>query len=123
MRGTGLQARGRSMIVKRGYRAELDLNNEQITCAKKHCGAARWAYNYGLRRKQEAYKAGLPTPYAADLHREINALKKTDIPWMYEVSKCAPQEALRDLDNGFKHFFRKVALKKQGLWKGKCGYP
>jgi putative transposase len=111
------------MIVKRGYQAELDLNNEQITLAKKHCGAARWAYNYGLRRKQEAYKAREKTPFATDLHREINALKKTEIPWMYEVSKCAAQEALRDLDDAFKHFFRKVALRKQGLWKGKCGYP
>src|SRR6266702_1131565 len=107
------------MIVKRGYQAELDLNNEQVTLARKHCGAARWAYNYGLRRKQEAYKAGLKTPYAADLHREINALKKTEIPWAYEVSKCAFQEALRDLDDAFKHFFRKVKLKKEG----KCGYP
>jgi putative transposase len=111
------------MMVKRGYQAELDLNNEQITLARKHCGAARWSYNYGLRRKQEAYKAGKKTPYATDLHREINALKKTELPWMYEVSKCAPQEALRDLDNAFKHFFRKVELKKQGKWKGKCGYP
>jgi putative transposase len=111
------------MIVKHGYKAELDLNNEQITLARKHCGAARWAYNYGLRRKQEAYKAGQKTPSATDLHREINALKKTEIPWAYEVSKCAMQEALRDLDNAFKHFFRKVALKKEGKWKGKCGYP
>jgi transposase len=38
-------------------------------------------------------------------------------------SKCAAQEALRDLDSAFKHFFRKVALKKQGKWQGKCGYP
>src|SRR2546429_2998040 len=111
------------MTVKRGYRAELDLNNEQITLARKHCGAARFAYNYGLRRKQEAYKAGQKTPSAIDLHRELNALKKTEIPWAYEVSKCAMQEALRDLDNAFKHFFRKVALKKQGKHKGKCGYP
>src|SRR6266704_1485803 len=111
------------MLVKRGYKAELDLNNEQITLCRKHAGAARWAYNYGLRRKQEAYKAGLPIPTAKDLHREINALKRTEIPWMYEVSKCAPQEALRDLDSAFKHFFRKVELKKQGKWKGKCGYP
>ena len=111
------------MMVKRGYQAELDLNNAQITLARKHCGAARWAYNYGLRRKQEAYQAGEKTPYATDLHREINALKKTELPWMYEVSKCAAQEALRDLDSAFKHFFRKVELKKQGKWKGKCGYP
>ena len=111
------------MSEKQGYRAELDLNNEQITLARKHCGAARYAYNYGLRRKQQAYKAGEKMPSAIDLHREINALKKTDIPWAYEVSKCATQEALRDLDNAFKHFFRKVALKKQGKHKGKCGYP
>ncbi len=111
------------MSEKQGYRAELDLNNEQITLARKHCGAARYAYNYGLRRKQQAYKAGEKMPSAIDLHREINALKKTDIPWAYEVSKCAMQEALRDLDNAFKHFFRKVALKKQGKHKGKCGYP
>ncbi len=111
------------MLIKRGYKAELDLNNEQVTLCRKHCGAARWAYNYGLRRKQEAYKSGFPVPSAADLHREINVLKKTEIPWMYEVSKCAPQEALRDLDTAFKNFFRKVELKKQGKWKGKCGYP
>lgn len=88
------------MLVKRGYRVELALNNEQITACLKHCGAARFAYNYAIRRKQENYKAALPTPYASDLHKEINALKKTDIPWMYEVSKCAAQEGLRLLYAG-----------------------
>jgi len=111
------------MKVKGGYKAELDLNNEQITLAKKHCGAARWAYNYALIRKKANYQQGLHTPYAAELHREINVLKRTDFPWMYEVSKCALQEALRDADDAFKHFFRRVALKKQGVFQGKCGYP
>ncbi|GHO78545.1 transposase [Ktedonobacter sp. SOSP1-85] len=106
----------------RGYRVELDLNNEQQTLCRKHAGASRWAYNYGLRRKREAYKAGEKTPTAIDLHREINALKAS-MPWMYEISKCAFQEGLRDLDNAFKHFFRKCRLKKEGKWKGKCGYP
>src|SRR6476659_11242598 len=78
----------------RGYRGELDLNNAQQTLCRKHAGAARWAYNFGLRRKQEAYKAGQKTPTAIDLHREINALKPSE-PWMYEVSKCAFQEGLR----------------------------
>lgn len=62
------------MLVKRGYRAELDLNNVQITLARKHLGASRWAYNYGLRRKQEAYKAGQLTSSATDLHRERKTL-------------------------------------------------
>jgi IS605 OrfB family transposase len=39
------------------------------------------------------------------------------------VSKCAPQEALRNLDNAFAHFFRRCTLKRQGKFKGKLGYP
>jgi putative transposase len=58
-----------------------------------------------------------------ELHRELNALKKTGVPWMYSVSKCAPQEALWNLDAAFTHFFRRCALKKEGKWKGKLGYP
>jgi putative transposase len=111
------------MSVKRGYKTELDLTNEQITACLKHAGCARKAYNWGLARKQEARARGLPMPNARQLHRELNALKATEFPYMYEVSKCAPQEALIDLDNSFKQFFRKTKLKKQGRFRGKCGYP
>ena len=58
-----------------------------------------------------------------DRHRELNRLKQTDYPWLYETSKCAPQEALRDLDRAFANFFRRVALKKAGQFSGKVGYP
>jgi putative transposase len=111
------------MQETRGYKTELDLNNEQITACKKHAGAARFAYNWGLSRYEAEYKAGHKTPNAQSLHKELNALKQTELPWMYEVSKCAPQEALRDLEKAFKNFFRKCKLKKMGKWKGKCGYP
>src|SRR5690348_15710539 len=109
--------------IQRAYKTELALNNAQITACKKHAGAARWAYNWGLQRKQEAYKATGKSPSAIDLHRELNALKTTELPWMYAVSKCAPQEALRNLDTAFAHFFRRCALKQQGKLKGKVGYP
>jgi len=46
-------------------------------------------------------------PTAIDLHRELNQLKKSSLSWMYGVSKCAPQEALRDLDKGYASLFRK----------------
>jgi putative transposase len=110
-------------IIQRAYKTELDLNNEQITACKQHAGAARWAYNWGLARKQEAYRATGKSPSAIDLHRELNALKQTQVPWMYEVSKCAPQEALRNLDRAFAQFFRRATLKQQGKLRGKLGYP
>ncbi len=38
-------------------------------------------------------------------------------------SKCAPQEALRNLDHAFAQFFRRCQLKQQGKLRGKIGYP
>src|SRR5215467_7168249 len=110
-------------LIQRAYQTELDLNDQQITACKKHAGAARWAYNWGLARKQEAYRVTGKSPSAIDLHRELNALKQTDVPWMYEVSKCAPQEALRNLDRAFDGFFRRVKLQKASTYRGKLGYP
>ncbi len=111
------------MQITRGYRTELDLNNHQITACKKHAGAARWAWNWGLARKQAVYKESKRWIGAMELHRELNELKHTEIPWMYEVSKAAPQEALCDLDQAYRNFFRRVRLKKEGKWKGKLGFP
>lgn len=108
------------MNVRRGYKVELDLNNEQRTACLKHAGCSRFAWNWGLAKKQEAYKQTGKMPTAVDLHKELNALKKTDYPWMYDVSKCAPQEALRDLDAAYKHAYRRVKEGKRGK---KVGWP
>ncbi|MGH9424866.1 MAG: RNA-guided endonuclease InsQ/TnpB family protein, partial [Terriglobia bacterium] len=110
------------MNVLRAFKTELDLNNLQKTACLRHAGAARYAYNWGLARKLAARQAGEKVPTAIDLHRALNALKKTELAWMYEVSKCAPQEALRDLDQAFAHFFRRVKEKRQGR-KIKVGFP
>src|SRR5215469_14075105 len=111
------------MLIQRAYKTELDLTDRQVTACRQQAGAARWAYNWGLQIKQERYRAGKKSPTAIALHRELNALKKTQAPWIYQVSKCAPQEALWNLDAAFAHFFGRCALKKQGKWKGKLGYP
>src|SRR5260221_13827372 len=44
---------------------------------------ARWAYNWGLRRRQEVYKAEGRSIWSMELHRELNVLKQTEVPWMY----------------------------------------
>ncbi|MEW6040167.1 MAG: RNA-guided endonuclease TnpB family protein [Elusimicrobiota bacterium] len=96
------------MKVNKAYRYELDPNNIQKTLLAKHSGVARFAYNWGLARRIQEYKTTGKSSNAIEQHRQINALKKTDFPWMYEVSKCAPQEALRDLECAYKNFFRRV---------------
>jgi IS605 OrfB family transposase len=107
------------MKVVRGYRTELDPTTEQYVLLCQCAGASRFAYNYGLARKQEAYRNRQPAPYANDLQRELTARKQEDLAWLQPLSKWIVQNALRDLDNAF----RKCELKKQGKWRGKCGYP
>ncbi len=119
----------------KSYKTELDPNNAQRTACLRAAGASRWAYNFGLRRKQEAWAArkaalaaGTPKdaapkiPTAIDLHRELNRLKQIPVaqggvPWMRESSKCAPQESLRNLDRALDGFLRRV---KAGQ---RPGYP
>jgi putative transposase len=111
------------MRLQRAFKTELDLNNVQRTQCVQHAGAARYAFNWGLARKMAAYEAKAKTPSAIDLHKELNCLKKNELAWLYESSKCAPQEALRNLDRAFENFFRRVQLKKQGKLAGKVGFP
>ena len=46
-----------------------------------------------------------PMPRAAELHRRWNA-EKPERSWVYGVSKCCGQEALRDLHRAFGNFWR-----------------
>ena len=110
------------MKILRAYKTELDPTCKQVESFLQHAGCARWAYNWGLHKKIEAYKTTGKSPSAIDLHRELNALKKKPVeaggvPWMYESSKCAPQEALRNLDSAYKSFFRrcKSGEKRKGF--------
>ncbi|MCK9544983.1 MAG: transposase, partial [Novosphingobium sp.] len=73
---------------------------------KQHCGAARFAYNWGLSQRIQQYKDTNKSDNAIQQHKTLNKLKKTEFSWMYNVSKCAPQEALRNLDAAYKKFFR-----------------
>jgi len=109
--------------VLRAYKTELDPTYAQHILFCQCAGVARFAYNYGLARKQAACKAGEKTPYAVHLQKELTARKHDDLFWLSDVSKWIVQNALRNLDDAYEHFFRKCKLKKQGKFKGKCGYP
>ncbi|MGO8949375.1 MAG: helix-turn-helix domain-containing protein [Ktedonobacterales bacterium] len=37
-----------TMQAQRAYKTELSLNDGQISACRRHAGAARWAYNWGL---------------------------------------------------------------------------
>ncbi|MHA2396135.1 MAG: RNA-guided endonuclease InsQ/TnpB family protein [Candidatus Thorarchaeota archaeon] len=108
------------MLVHKAYRYELDPNNRQRSSLHRHAGVARFAYNWGLEQRFTLFKTNQGKDRFTDAmkqHKLLNSLKKTQFPWMYECSKCAPQEALRDLHRAFLNFYR-------GLKKGQnAGFP
>ncbi|MDF1540325.1 MAG: RNA-guided endonuclease TnpB family protein, partial [Candidatus Thorarchaeota archaeon] len=108
------------MLVHKAYRYELDPNNFQKSSLHQHAGVARFAYNWGLEQRINLFKSNKENARFTDAtkqHKLLNSLKKTKYPWMYECSKCAPQEALRDLHRAFQNFYR-------GRRKGqKFGFP
>jgi len=108
------------MLVQRAYKHELSVNNAQRTLLKKHAGASRFTYNWGLAQRQDLYQNNTGDDRYTDAikqHKLLNSLKKNHFPWMYEISKCAPQEALRDLDRAFRNFLKS---NKKG---GRVGFP
>jgi putative transposase len=97
------------MFVHKAYRYELDPNNSQKSALLQHAGVARFAFNWGLEQRITLFQTNISAAQFTDAmkqHKLLNSMKKTQFPWMYECSKCAPQEALRDLDKAFRNFYR-----------------
>ncbi|MBD0343425.1 MAG: IS200/IS605 family element transposase accessory protein TnpB [Coleofasciculus sp. Co-bin14] len=97
-----------------GFKTELKLNPGQRVLLRQHAGVARHAYNWGLGLCQQILENNLTNPEekikfptAIDLHKWLVAIVKPEYCWYYEVSKCAPQYALRHLADAFKAFFSK----------------
>jgi putative transposase len=113
-------------MVLLGFKTELKLNNCKRTELLKHAGTARHAWNWGLALTKQILdhnkanpedKLGFPS--AIDLHKWLVALVKPEHPWYFNVSKCAPQYALRDLRTAWDRCFQKVSSVPKFKRKGK----
>jgi putative transposase len=90
------------------HKIRLYPNNKQKTMLAKSCGASRFAYNWALAEWKRQYDNG-EKPNETKLRRDLNAIKKEQFPWMYEVSKCCVQQAVKDLGIAFNRFFKGFA--------------
>lgn len=111
------------------FKTELELNNKQRTLMAQHAGCARFAWNWGVALTKEVldHNAANPDskrkfPSAIDLHKQFVAEVKPEHQWLYNSSKCAPQQALRDLRVAWDRCFRKTSkppkFKKKGQKDG-----
>lgn len=124
------------MTVIRGHIIRLDPTDKQATYFAKACGVARLAYNWALSEWQNQYQADkayrddchakgieidiakLNKPSQGNLRKQLNAIKRTQFPFMMEVTKCSPQLAIMQLGDAFKRFFKGEAKYPQFRKKG-----
>jgi len=109
-----------------GFKTQLKLNNQQRTVLARHAGVARHAWNWGLGltksildHNQLHPEEKIKFPSGIDLHKWLVALVKSEHPWYYEVSKSAPQNALRYLRVAWDRCFKKTSGAPQFKKKGR----
>ena len=100
----------------RVHQIRLYPNDRQATLFAQSCGVARFAYNWALAEWKRQYEAG-EKPSEAKLRKQLNAMKHEHFPWMSEVSKNAPQQAIKNLGAAFNNTFSRL---KKGE---KPGFP
>ena len=100
------------------HKIALKPNNKQATYFKKACGVARFSYNWALAEWQRQYESG-GKPSEVSLRKQLNAIKKDEFPWMLDVTKVAPQQAIKNLGSAFNRFFKHQgkypSFKKKGI--------
>ena len=100
-----------------GNKIELQPNKKQANYLSRSCGVARFAYNWALNYIKDNYEKGT-TVTESMARKHLNAIKKEEFPWMLEVTKNSPQQAIKDLGTAFKRFFKGISLFPQFKRKG-----
>lgn len=100
------------------HKIRLYPTKAQEILLRKSCGVARYSYNWALAKWKEMFEAG-EKPSAYTLIKLQNKIKREQMPFFLEVTKCAPQYAIHNLEMAFKKFFRKESnypkFKRRGV--------
>ena len=101
-----------------GYKFRIYPNIAQAQQIRRTFGCCRFVFNYYLGLRKEAYEQTGETLNYSACNKDMTRLKQQEETlWLKEVDATALQSSLRDLDDAYKHFFRRV---KNGE---KPGYP
>lgn len=100
------------------HRIELKPNAVQEALFRQCVGAARFSYNWALAEWQRQFEAG-EKPNEAALRRQFNAIKPMEFPWILDLPKSVPQQAIKNVGRAYQRFFQKQSqfprFKKRGV--------
>jgi putative transposase len=95
-------------------------NKKAISYFAMCFGAARFAYNWGLDLCKNTLDNNTKIPSGYDLSKQLNAIKKEQYPWMYDVSKWVVQKSVYNLSEAFQRFSKKTSKFPKFKKKGRC---
>lgn len=105
--------------IQTTYRYRLQPTAEQLPLFRQFAGARRFIWNWALTRRIAYYKTSGQSLALATLFADLTRLKQQpETAWLRGIDSQALQQALRDLDQAYANFFRRV---KQGARK--VGFP
>lgn len=96
-------------VIQTTYRYRLKPTVEQEKLLYQFASARRWVWNWALGRKRDHFRhTGKRLSYN-DLAAELTRLKQQPATaWLREIDSQSLQQALRDLENAYHHFFRRL---------------
>lgn len=91
----------------KGFKYRIYPTSSQEELLNKHIGSARLVYNLALEAKTMAYARNQVNLSSYDLIKQLPDLKKECV-WLKEINSQSLQASIRNLDNAFKRFYKKL---------------
>jgi putative transposase len=95
------------MKIVKAYRYKLKTNMNIESQFSQIAGCCRFVYNFFLAQRIQEYRTDFVTPNYYDQAVQLPLLKE-EYPWLKEVPSQALQQTLKDLDQAYKNFFRRI---------------
>lgn len=91
------------------YKFRIYPNKEQENLIAKTFGCCRFVYNHYLAKRMEIYEKTKEIYSYYDCSKDMTYLKKQeDASWLKEVDATALQSSIKDLDDAYQNFFRRI---------------
>lgn len=103
--------------MQKAYKFKLYPSKEQEVLIQKTFGSCRFVFNRYLDKRMTLYKEENKTLNYNACAVDLTQIKD-EFVWLREVDSTALQSSLKNLDEAFKHFFRRVKAKDS-----KAGFP
>lgn len=98
-----------SMIIAKTFRYRLEPCAPQRHLFARFAGCSRFVFNWGLAERKARYETEGKTLSYIDQCKRLPELKKAEeTAWLGEIHSQVLQQALKDLDIAYRHFFRRV---------------